>query len=103
MGLAANRYMSKAYPAVFDPADDVTTTNLIVTHPDYAVTTARGGDVPGTTDVVMQPEAAIEGEWWSSGRGNRRRESSSSPRAPIPIGDDAIGAAGGGGIAVVHQ
>ena len=59
--MAADRDISKLYPAVFDPAEDTGTSDLYVTHPDYAVTTVRGGDVPGETDVVMAPAAAIQG------------------------------------------
>jgi beta-lactamase regulating signal transducer with metallopeptidase domain len=59
--LGADRDLSKIYPAVYDPAEDSSVSDLYVTHPDYAVTTVQGGDVPGTTDVVMLPAAAIEG------------------------------------------
>jgi beta-lactamase regulating signal transducer with metallopeptidase domain/protocatechuate 3,4-dioxygenase beta subunit len=52
---------TQMFPAVYDPADDLTVTDLRVTHPDFAVTTHSGGDVPGTSDVVMAPAAAIEG------------------------------------------
>lgn len=47
--------------AIYDPIDETSVSDLVVTHPDYAVTTVRGGDVPGTTDVVMAPAAAIDG------------------------------------------
>jgi beta-lactamase regulating signal transducer with metallopeptidase domain/tetratricopeptide (TPR) repeat protein/5-hydroxyisourate hydrolase-like protein (transthyretin family) len=58
---AADGDVSKLYPAVYDPAEDTTVSDLYVTHPDFAVTTIRGGDVPGETNVVMKPAAAIEG------------------------------------------
>ena len=90
--------MSKAYPAVFDPADDVTTSNLIVTHPDYAVTTVNGGDVPGTVDVVMQPAAAIEGRVVEFGTGEPAAGILiQAVGAPMPVDEEAVGSAGGSG------
>ena len=59
--LQANRQNPYELSNVFDPATTTTVSDLIVSHPDFAVTTKRGGNVPGTTDVVLVPAAAIEG------------------------------------------
>ncbi|MGD9633008.1 MAG: M56 family metallopeptidase [Pirellulales bacterium] len=61
LATAANPSESTMYPSVYDPVESSTVTDLVVTHPDFAVTTASGGNVPGETNVVMKPAAAIEG------------------------------------------
>jgi beta-lactamase regulating signal transducer with metallopeptidase domain len=43
--------------------------NLIVSHPDFAVTQVEGGDVPGTTNVRMLPAASIVGRVVKHGSG----------------------------------
>jgi beta-lactamase regulating signal transducer with metallopeptidase domain len=45
-------------PAV---GEDLSASNLVVTHPDYAVTRVNGGDIPGEMDVTMVPAAEIAG------------------------------------------
>ncbi len=96
--LSAARDMSKAYPAVLDPVDDTATSNLIVTHPNYAVTTVNGGDVPGTVDVVMQPAAAIEGRVVEFGTGEPAAGILiQAVGAPMPVDEEVVGSVGGSG------
>ena len=52
-----------------DPAEDTDVSDLVVRHPDYAVTKLEGGNVPGTTDIRMQPAAAITGKVSHHGSG----------------------------------
>jgi len=59
--LAAQGGTNDVIVSVFDPAVDISISDLVLTHPDYAVTSVRGGDVPGTTNVVMEPAATIVG------------------------------------------
>ena len=102
--LAADRDLSKMYPAVYDPAEDTSVSDLYVTHPDFAVTTVRGGDVPGTTNIVMAPSAAIEGRVVEFGTGKpvagvrvqtvgqpTPAENESSPRADDSGGELFVG------------
>ena len=96
--LAANRDMSKMYSRIVDPAEDTSISNLVVTHPDYAVTTVRGGDVPGTTDVVMAPAAAIEGRVVEFGTGAPTAGVTvKAAGAPMPVAAEEVGAAGESG------
>ena len=67
--LAAKDDSSGDYPAVYDPAGQMTTADLVATHPDFAVTTVEGGNIPGETNVVMRLAAAIEGRVVEFGTG----------------------------------
>ncbi len=44
--------------------------NLLVSHPDYAVTRVEGGDVPGVADVQLLPAASISGRVVQHGSGD---------------------------------
>lgn len=61
LATAANRAIADVSPKPFDPADDLAVSDLVVTHPDFAVAAVQGGNVPGTTNVQMAPAAAIAG------------------------------------------
>lgn len=54
------------------PAEDPSVngvSNLLVSHPDYAVTRVEGGDVPGVADVQLLPPASISGRVVQHGSG----------------------------------
>ena len=64
----------QASPLAKDPAaaEDPSTSgvsNLLVSHPDYAVTRVEGGDVPGVTDVQLLPATSISGRVVQHGSG----------------------------------
>lgn len=44
-----------------DAAEEPAVSRLTVTHPDFAVASANGGNVPGTTTVTLAPAAVISG------------------------------------------
>jgi len=45
----------------YDAASDLAASDLVIAHPDFAVTKARGGDIPGTSDVQLAPASSIAG------------------------------------------
>jgi hypothetical protein len=60
--------LAKESAAAEDPS--VTgVSNLLVSHPDYAVTRVEGGDVPGVADVQLLPAASILGRVVQHGSG----------------------------------
>ena len=44
-----------------DAADELNASDILVSHPDFAVTKVTGGDIPGTVDAQMLPAVAITG------------------------------------------
>lgn len=66
---AANPSQDKMHPTVYDPAEAMTANRLVVAHPDFAVTSVEGGGIPGETNVVIAPAAAIEGRVVEFGTG----------------------------------
>lgn len=67
--LAVTENRKGDYAAIYDPAEDFAESDLVATHPDFAVTRVAGGNIPGSAKVVMKAAAAIEGRVVEFGTG----------------------------------